>query len=439
MRQPPYHRYFKGNRFIPMKLARCILKRGHFLSSPIDQNGQGTDLLTFGKGVYQPNGEAVARGIAHRLLKSESKIDRLSQVIALMKEESKLEESRLNHKAKELVNVSNGMLNWKTGELSDHSPQYLSTIQLPVAFDPSAKSPLLDRFLREVLPSDALALFEEVIGYLLLPSTIHQKAFLFLGQGANGKSTCIRLIVSLIGENNCSHESLQDLSNNKFRAAELQGKLVNTFDDLDRHGFTGTSKFKVIVSGEPLSVEGKFKNPTRISLFTRLLFSANQPPYTTDKTEGYFRRLVMVPFPNVFKEGQRDLHMAEKLSSPVVLSALLNKALNGLRRLEDNGCFSTPATSMRALEGYRRTVNPIYEYLSKNTKEDPEGRVPCTDLLQGCIKHCLKNGFRIPTKRSFKQQLKELRNVTRSTVRKDGKRKRAWLGIAWKKGNVSRR
>jgi putative DNA primase/helicase len=99
----------------------------------------------------------------------------------------------------DLLNVQNGMLDWRLGDLHPHSPEHLSIIQLPVAWNPDATCPAIDVFLSEVLPADAQRFTREALGYMAIPSGFLRQAFMLLGTGSNGKSTFLSMGRRLLG------------------------------------------------------------------------------------------------------------------------------------------------------------------------------------------------------------------------------------------------
>ena len=77
----------------------------------------------------------------------------------------------------------------------------------------------------------------EIIGYTLCRTAIYEKAVMLNGNGDNGKGVFIKLIEAFVGRENCSHVPLQELDNDKFSSADLFGKLVNTFADLNLRSY----------------------------------------------------------------------------------------------------------------------------------------------------------------------------------------------------------
>ena len=181
-------------------------------------------------GIYVPAGECIIEAQLE-LLYPEISTHKVQEVMQKIKRRTLTNRDEFDSN-EEIVNVENGLLNIHTGELKDHSPDFLSTIQLPVQYNPSAKCPNILRFLGQVLHPQDVFTAMQIFGYILLKSSKFEKAFMLFGSGNNGKSVFIKLIESFVGRQNTSHVALQDLDGDRFASADLYGKLVNVFADL---------------------------------------------------------------------------------------------------------------------------------------------------------------------------------------------------------------
>ncbi len=138
-----------------------------------------------------------------------------------------------------------------------HSPDYLSTVQLAVEYDPEAKCPRFDKWLTEVLDPDCIEFIWEIIGYTMYSGNPLQIAVLLSGKGRNGKGSLIRILEAIIGSHNITSVTLHDLSENRFAKALLYGKLANLAGDLDPKWVSNTAIFKSVTGGDTLQGENK--------------------------------------------------------------------------------------------------------------------------------------------------------------------------------------
>ena len=159
----------------------------------------------------------------------------------------------------------------RTHELRDHDPAFLSPVQIPVTYDPSADCREWDKFVSEVFPEDAQELAYELAADLITPSRSSQKALLLLGEGSNGKSTYLRAVGAFVGSTNAAGVSLHKLESDRFATARLMGKLANICPDLPSTHLTETSVFKAIVGGDDLHAEYNYAESLEFQPYCRLV------------------------------------------------------------------------------------------------------------------------------------------------------------------------
>jgi putative DNA primase/helicase len=290
------------------ELARAITTTADF------SQDAGGKLYVFENGVYKPAGE-----------------DFIKKRVKTLMKEWKLAGSWTSRKAQEVceyirvdapvlwkqppgdvVNVKNGLLNVVTRELQLHSPAFLSPIQLPVSYDPTARCEFWEQFVTDVFPLDSRETAWQVLAWLMTPDTSIQKAILLLGEGANGKSAYLEALRAFVGQSNTTAISLQKISQDKFAAARLLGKLANICPDLPTASLADTSIFKAITGGDTINAEYKYQNSFEFTPFAKLIFSANQPPRSADSSYGFFRRWFVLPFTRTFEEGDTTTMSARR-------------------------------------------------------------------------------------------------------------------------------
>jgi putative DNA primase/helicase len=414
---------------IPAVLASHIMTSSTFLSTPIGADGRGVTLYVYKEGAYHPGGFDFARREVVKILGKGVRDKHLTEVVELITEFSKKPYEEINRRAKTLINVSNGMLDWKTGELLPHDPKYLSTIQIPVAWDRDAKSDKLDEFLKSVLPEDAVSLFEEFAGHILIPDPSFQKCLVMVGEGGNGKSTALGLLEFLVGPKNISHYSLHNLTEERFAAAGLIGMLANFYDELEQKALESTGLFKQIVGGNPIKAEEKGKAPFSFRPFCRMVFSTNQMPRATDRSQAYFDRFLFIQFDRRIRGSTEEVRHYEQVlaSMPGLLSALLARSIAGLQRLAERGRFVAPKSSTDALEEYRRDCNSAYDFLRECCRmDDPNGWLPAPLVYERYKIWSDEGGRKAMSSREFNRTLRgsnvrELRHGT----------SRGWGGLSW--------
>jgi putative DNA primase/helicase len=415
--------------FQPVWLAK-------YISTSVNLLNDGQFLYRYENGVFKPDGESFIRKMAQKLLKNESRKNKIEETLYWLKNETVFDKELINLEQDEIINVSNGLLDWRTGELHEHKPVYKTTIQLPVEYNPTANEPAVMEFAKSIVPEDTVETVFEMIGYCLLPITKYEKAFMLTGTGANGKSTLINIFTALIGKQNIANISLQALEENRFRLAELDGKLLNTFADLPHSAINKSSNFKMIVSGDRLTAERKNKNPFEFTPFAKMIFSANEIPKSSDVTDGFFRRWIIIPFPNKFEGKKRDTKLIEKLITPLALSTLLNLAIEGLKRLEKNCGFTENETTRKMLQQYRKDTDSVGTFINECCVIEEIARFSIKDMYRAYELFCHANGYKAHNNSDFNKQLKEKSGLDDyKRIRLGGNLEYCWHGISLK-GNL---
>lgn len=265
-----------------------------------------------------------------------------------------------------ILNLENTRLNIKTGECLAFTPDVIEFDRIPVTYDPSAYCADLDKMLNRVFMCDreVIKLFEEMIGYCLLKHGRYAKMFLFTGRGSNGKSTILDLIKTFLGASNYSALSLETVTA-QFKTAELENKLANIGDDIDNVVIKDTGTLKKISAGNTLTVERKQERPFKLTPYATHIYSANEIPRSFDKTDGFYRRWIVIPFNARFSSTDEDFDpmIFDKITTPTALSYLLNVAIKGAQRLMKNGGFTEPQIVIDALDAYKSENSTVLSWV----------------------------------------------------------------------------
>ncbi|MBT9282305.1 MAG: bifunctional DNA primase/polymerase [Hydrogenibacillus schlegelii] len=391
-------RFFDGAKFVPPLLAEELLREAYFIYA-------NETLYVYRNGVYVPEGERYVERRALELLGTEFRRNRFEETLFYIERKARLQSWQVVNPDDGLINVKNGLLDWRTGELRPHTPERLSTIQIPVLYDPDARAERIERFFREVMPHDAIPTVEEYVGYILVPNTKYQKAMMLTGKADSGKSTFILLLEAFVGRENMASVPLQELTENRFKRALLEGKLLNAFADISHKAVEDSGYFKAIVTGDAIDAEKKFKPPFVFRPFSKLLFSANELPASRDISEGYFRRWLIIPFAY---QGEKDPNLLEKLTVPHELSGLLNVAIGGLRRLERQGRFTENEATRKALEMYRENIDSVAAFVKERVAIDDNAAESKQEIFAAYKRWCDVAGLKPLGRNRFNARFVEL-------------------------------
>jgi putative DNA primase/helicase len=368
-------------------------------------------LYVYQKGVYNAIGDTFVESVCQKKLDWSARNTRINEVISYIKRCVGVENKALNtHKY--LINLENGMYDLTNEKLLAHSTEYLSTTRIPVNYDQNADNSFITAWLASILvDSDCIQLVCELFGYCMIPDTTMKKAFMLVGVSNTGKSTFSRVLENFVGNENVSKIPLQEISDSRFKRAELFGKLVNIFADLDKKPLRSTSYFKTIVSGDSIDAERKCQNPFFFKPFARLVFSANEIPISDDKSTAYFNRWNIINFDQVFTGANDKKGYADELSKPENLSALLNCAIFGLKSVLKRQSFTVTEKGKKALDDYMKQNDPTGAFLETCCELDVNSRINRSDLFVEYDRYCEESEFTAETNKAFYGRIRRIAGV----------------------------
>lgn len=313
-------------------------------------------------GVYRPDDEERMIRARTRALIGEDRIraHHYGEVIADMKATAR---AIPDDPDPEVLNVANGLLNWRTGELRPHTPQHLSVTQVPWPYDPNAPEPeQILAFLRSVVDTDEdVELLIETAGYALYPGNPFKLAIMVHSPHPDsGKGTYLRLLTALLGANNVAAHTLHSLSENRFAAADLLYKFANVNGDLDARSINDTSLFKQITGQDLIPAERKGRPFFTFRCTALPVFAANERPGAADKTAAWYSRWRMIDFPHRFP---RDPHFEATLHTPEGMTGFLGLAVEALQRVIQRGSFRETEATKAAGREYRLGSDFVARYV----------------------------------------------------------------------------
>lgn len=280
------------------------------------------------------------------------------------------------------INLKNGMYRLSTGVLEPHHPSFLSTVQIPIQFDVEATCPKFTNFMNEITYGDIelIAVHQEIVGYLLSAEIKCEKAFYYYGWGANGKSVLAKIISVLVGEQNVSSIPLSQF-NSEFGLEAIVGKRVNIASENESKGsHLNTEELKAIVSGDGMTISRKYRTAlTNYKSVCRQLFLGNSLPKTSDLSNGFFRRMFIIPFARNFSEEEQNRNLIDELTDE--MSGIFNWAVIGLNRLnKQNFNFSHSQAIEIEHAKYVKSLHPVRSFYEEMVELNEESKVKRVDV-----------------------------------------------------------
>lgn len=317
----------------------------------------------------------------------------------------------------------NGVYNIDTGEFCDFTPDLIITNKINYNYNPAAYSEIADKTLNKLACNDPKirALLEEVIGYTFYRRNELRKAFILTGDKHNGKSTYLDMIAQLLGGENTTALDLKELGD-RFKTAELFGKLANIGDDIGDEFIANPAIFKKVVSGDRVNAERKGQDPFDFTCYAKMLFSANSIPRIKDKSGAVIDRLIIVPFDASFSKNDPDYdpYIKYKLRDDSVMEYLINLGIAGLKRILENQAFTESKKVEENLKEYEENNNPILLFFQEQGEEDIIGKAT-KHVYQQYASFCLANSFQQLSNIEFSKQVKKRYGCEIKVTTLDGK------------------
>lgn len=402
--------FFKGNKFLHDQFAEYIM-RNHNVCLV------GEQLCIYQDGVYNSSQSAIEQAIVKELRQlRDTEIKEVTKRLRLIC-------SRKKQSRPTLIAFSNGLYDLETNEFKKFSPNEIILNRIPWPYNPAAHSELLDRTLNQMACNDpgVRALLEEVAGYCLYRRNELGKFFVLIGDKSNGKSTFLYIVNNLLGDSNVVSIDLKDLGN-RFKTAELFGKLANIGDDIGDEFIADASILRKLTTGEKINVERKGQDPFELFNYATLLFSANAVPRIRDKTGAIQRRIVIVPFDATFTPDDPGYNSTLRydLSKQEHFEYLIVLALAGLKRVLSNQRFTEPQRVKAANKEYEEYNNPIIGFIQETGMDDILNE-PTKNIYGKYKQYCYANGFQELSSVEFSRQLCKRQKLTTKAKKIKGK------------------
>jgi len=267
-----------------------------------------------------------------------------------------------------LLPVKNGVIDLTDGSLKPHDPDYLFTKQVNIAYDPQATASRWLQFLDEVFSGDKdlIAFIQRAIGYSLTALTREQSFFFLHGTGRNGKSRFIETILALLGGfgrytsfttftrergKNGHEDDLMNLEGARFVASSESKTVGKLAEDV----------LKTLAGEDPITGSRKHEKTRTYKPQFKIWLAANNKPKVDDVTDGFWRKVILIPFEAKFEGAAEDKRLGEKLRSE--LSGILTWAVEGCLAYQREG-LNPPQRCIDAVTAWRADNDPLADFLA---------------------------------------------------------------------------
>ncbi len=321
----------------------------------------------------------------------------------------------------------------ETGENFDASPEYFVTNPIPYKISHNPQTPTIDKIFEEWVGKKYKETLYEIIAYSLLPDYPLNRLFCLLGSGMNGKSKFLELLKNFVGKDNICSTELDTLLSSRFEVTRLHKKLVCQMGETNFTELSKTSMIKKLTGGDMIGFEYKNKNPFEDYNYAKIIIATNNLPATTDKTIGFYRRWILIDFPNTFNEKKDILSEIPKEEYENLATISIIK----LNQLLETREFTNEGTIEERKEKYESKSNFLDKFIELFIEEDFSEFITKADFIKKFKSWCKENRHREMSETSIGLKMKQ--KGYESAVKYfdwmfDGRGGQAkiWPGIKWK-------
>jgi len=320
-----------------------------------------------------------------------------------------------------LINMKNGIYDIETGILLKHYELSYFTTQLPFDYDENAKIDLWERYLATTFFTDPrdpenfgvgktdkrlIQFVQEAVGYSLTSDNSFHIMFWLIGSGRNGKGVLFYILRQLGGDSVVPFD-VNILGREDYHVANLAGKNIALCSESNAvNNLVEDAKVKQIVAGDLIQARQIRKEPFEMIPQCKLWWSMNKFPSVADTSEGFWRRIMIIPFNVIFQEDNIDRELKEKLTQE--LPAIFNWAMEGLQNLKDRDKFVVPNQVSNLVLKYRMESNTVQMFVEENCTKSPREKEQASPIYQEYRDWCLYNGYKPPSNKNFKERMEEL-------------------------------
>lgn len=275
----------------------------------------------------------------------------------------------------------NGALHIETGSIAAHTPDHYATRRVACRIDRTATCPTWLRFLADALPEGAASTLQEWFGAALVRGKVRElsKGLIVYGPSRTGKTQITEVVRALLGGNTCGLR-VRAMSE-RFGMQPLvtcSGWIAD--DAVGLREEMDAEAYKVIVTGESVSVERKNKTNIEVAFDIPVLLTMNNYPIVKDDSDAVYNRSLVLPMTRQWSEEEAQPVARQVIATE--LSGVLNWALEGWQRVKARGRYDPPEVMVAAGKDFKGQNNPIEDFIELCVEKSPQTFVMKNDFIR---------------------------------------------------------
>ncbi len=316
-----------------------------------------------------------------------------------------------------LLNVANGTIDLRTGELKEHKRKDYITQVIPLEYHPDAPAKRFKLFLREVFLGvlEDIDYVQKAFGYSITGETCEQCLFFLFGNGSNGKSTlggAIMYVIKDYASIVSAHTFVRAVARPDAPTPELAQLVKSRFvtcSEWNESDVLDEGKVKMLTGGSEISVRKLFGEPFSYAPKFKVFLDTNYLPHIHGGDYGIWRRIRLIPFYASFtKKKKIDLNLSEKLKNEA--EGILAWLVEGAVKYYAEG-LKEPRNFKDAYKAYKRFEDAIGSFLDECVEYSEGEEISANKLYEAYLEYCSFNNCRVESQTVFGRRMSKTKYV----------------------------
>lgn len=331
-----------------------------------------------------------------QLVRPEPMVAEMKEFLGQLKAHNVTNQEELYKQREGFLNFQNCVLNLNTGETTPHSPSYGFFDVRPFNYDPHAKCPMWDKFVKDITEDEGLEkILKEFGGYCISGDRMWMHKALFLkGTGRNGKSVFMETLGQVVGKSNYSAVPMQDLKKDTLKYM-LVNKLFNYSEEASVNSLSDSELFKTLTGGGAMTVKELYVQPYTVENKAKIIVSSNHELFSNDNTNGMLDRVVIVPLHKRYVPGVEgyDPDLKYKMWESE-LPGICNSLMEAYKNLKARGALPTSERAAYALKEFQVHSDNVLLFVQDCVESDDAASCKSSELYEEYVRMCEMRGLR---------------------------------------------
>lgn len=357
-------------------------------------------------GIWRRNGEKFIESYVGKVkLRKHTRRNHLGETMANIKTESH-SANDMPDKPVNLIVLKNGIYDIHTGKYNaGFDPKLYARSCHPIDFDPAADCPTFDGYLDLVVGENKATIYEW-IGFLFYGSYALQKIMFLYGGGGTGKSTLIKIIQDMVGDEATSAVSLEALVKEPHAMPVLFGKTANFDADAKPEFLKDGAILKKLTGDDPIYANPKNDKQFWFRNFAKLTFSMNSMPAMTDHSGGLARRAMIIKM-----DVKVTAEMMKEFPLEVILQetpGIFNKAMQYFRQALKRRTFTETDSMKTELKDWLEGNDTVAMFIKEATETVLDSYTEAADLFSAYKSYSMSSNYKPLGRNKFYDRIEEL-------------------------------